>query len=784
MFSNSSSMITFDPTWPWSTIGVGPEMLVIVALTLVVLTVWTYRDVRGATRRRVLVLIGLRLAALAVACLVVLRPSLAFHDEANLPSTLILAADRSESMTIQDQYAGQSRWDYLRRLLSECEPVLHDLLDEHHVTVKLAGFAGEVSEFDPNSRADGKRTDFGEMLHSLYDRHAGERNLRGLVILSDGADNGTRYPALSEAARWRALPCPIYTVGFGQTTTTAKQRDIAFTAITPEPSPVAIKGKLTVKALVDAPGYQGAHGVVLRLFINDQQVAMDDKVELPKINGNEVKISCDAPAEPGEVRVTLKIDPLQGEVTTANNEISTYLTVTKEGISVLYVEGKYRAWEPKFIRWALTAEPSIRLWESVRLNDVPGKDAELFNLDKQHYDVIIMGDVSARRFTAGNPRILSTIERLVTEKGLGLMMIGGYETFGNSDWQNTDLARVLPVQLNEAGQVDGDIQMVPTFDGLRHYILRLADNPIDNQTLWGLDANGNPSGKSKLPPLSGMTRLGGPKLGAIVLARTQNKEPLLVGEPSHGLGRTLAFGADTTWRWRRTPEGARAHARFWQQVVFWLAKRDEAGGNVLVLPDTRRLPAGSKLGFTVKLRGQGGVEIPPKDARFEVKVVAPDHSESPVLTAPENGEERGTFWKTDQPGEYKLVVQGHGKDTDGKPLEGLAPATARFLVYQDEAEMARQAADHDFLAKLASAGGGKFHQPEDLKLFLKELVTQPLPQERAKPHLWPDWRRTPPSRSVHDQAVTLARSGILACFLLFVLLLCAEWFLRRYWGLV
>src|SRR5262249_1382 len=156
-------------------------------------------------------------------------------------------------------------------------------------------------------------------------------------------------------------------------------------------------------------------------------------------------------------KVTLKIDPLPGETTLVNNEISTYVTVTKEGISVLYVEGKYRAWEPKFIRYALSQDPSIRLFEAVRLTDdpPPPHQADLFQFEKQHYDVIILGDVTARRLSAGNPQNLATINKQVFEKGVGLMMIGGYESFGNSDWQNTDIAKLLPVDLEAMGQVDG-----------------------------------------------------------------------------------------------------------------------------------------------------------------------------------------------------------------------------------------------------------------------------------------------------------------------------------------
>src|SRR5262249_29216108 len=136
------------------------------------------------------------------------------------------------------------------------------------------------------------------------------------------------------------------------------------------------------------------------------------------------------------------------------------------------------------------------------------------------------------------------------------------------------------------------------------------------------------------------------------------------------------------------------------------------------------------------------------------------------------------------PGEYVIRARGWGTDVDGKPLEGLDPAEIRFMVYQDEAEMARPGADHEFLTKLANAGGGKFNSPEQLIPCLKDVRPTPLPQNRLKAKLWPDWRRMPASRSAKDQWGALAGSGILVCFVLFVSLLCLEWFLRRYWGLV
>src|SRR5947209_2509045 len=136
-------------------------------------------------------------------------------------------ADPSLSMTVKDEVDNKSRWATLRRALAAGRDQFDRLRDEHNVTVVLTRFADEVADYDSEGAADGPRTDFGRMLHTLHQRYGGERQLRGLLVLSDGADNGTLYPALAEAARWRALGCPVSTFALGQTTTPTADRDIA-----------------------------------------------------------------------------------------------------------------------------------------------------------------------------------------------------------------------------------------------------------------------------------------------------------------------------------------------------------------------------------------------------------------------------------------------------------------------------------------------------------------------------------------------------------------------------
>jgi len=763
-----------DPTFPWSLAGFGLPALAILALLLTGLTVWTYLGVRGASFRRVLAVLALRLGALLLAFLAVLRPALAFRDELRAPSILVIAVDDSESMTIQDEFDGQSRWERMLRVLRKAEPELRRLHDEHNITVALHRFSEGVRPFDPRddaARADGKRSDYGLMLNTLHERYRGERYLRGLVVMGDGADNGTRHEPLAVASLWRNLPCPIHTFAFGKTTTSDRQSDIALTSITTEPSPVPVKGKLTVKATADAPGFENRQ-VAVRLFIDDvavpilvgdrEEMVHDETLRLT--TGNEITVVCNAPTKPGEIKVTLKIDMLRNELTEFNNEISTFVTVSKEGIGVLYVDKRRE--ERGFILDALASDPRMRV-DRVTLGGPANAEAgerDLFHFKDRAYDVIILGDVTASEVQQANAEAAAIIKKLVGEKGAGVMMIGGRRNFtAAGGWQGTDLRDVLPVDLSASGEVPGDtpLSLALTEAGKTHFVLRLADDPKESETAWS---------QLKLYGVSLMGKTKNAVGRALLQAQVGNETHDILVAGLYGAGRSMAFAGDTTYLWVRPPNGDRYHERFWRQLVLWLAHQEEAEGNVWVKPDIRRLAAGSRFGFSTGVRGKSGLDL--KDARFEGKVIGPDGGEAAVQTVRNKDEDRGTFWKTDAPGEYRLVVQGTAKDTDGQVVSG--QASARFLVYQDDAEMTRRAADHEFLKRLAASGGGKFHLGEDEELarYLHDLPSQPLAGWHPKANLWPDWRRS--SLSAFPPAFLI----------IFVALVSLEWFCRRRWGLV
>ena len=753
---------TSDPVWPWSTSGYGTLGLMLVALVLGGLTLWTYLGV-GASARRTLIVLVLRFFALFLAILALMRPAVASRDDLKVPSVLIILGDGSESMTIHDEYGGLSRWDALRKILEKCEPTLQSMAEDQNVTVVRKRFAEALGDLDLNRPADGKRTDVPIALEKLFAEYSNERFLRGVIVLSDGANNGAG-DALKEAEQFRRRSCPVHTFTFGQRTSPAKQRDVAIVSITPTPAPVPVKNKLEVAVNIDAPGFENTQ-VPVRLFIDDKEVTVQQKW-LTESTGNEVKLVTVAPDKPGEIKVTVRVEPPVGDAIHHNNEISTYVTVAKEGLSVLYID-RLREERIAIVR-ALRDDPRIRLDEMIRQDEEPlsPEQAKALRFDTQHYDVIIIGDVSARRLSGGDPSVLVRVHSEVTKFGAGLLMLGGFETF-TGDWKGTPIAEILPVDLGESGVVDPEVRLLPTKQGLDRYIMRLDPDAKKSAELW-----------NALPKV-GVVKMGKEKPGAVVLARANDPVggmPVIVSQEV-GAHRTVAFAADTARHWqkfglnKKPPErtGMEAYSRFWKQLALWLAKQEEASGNVWVRPDARRLAAGAKQGFTVGLRGKSGVDL--TDAKFTVNVIGPDKVEHPIAVNREAAGQRGVFWKTERTGEYRIVVRGEGVDGDGKPISG--EASARFLVYQDAAELARQAADYEFMARLAAAGGGKAFRAEELPRFMQEMRSQPLPQQaRAKTDLYPDWRRS---------RLSLFLPGFL---LLFASVLCLEWFLRRSWGMV
>jgi hypothetical protein len=807
---DTSLFYSMRPAFPWSVYPVGLPALAVVAALIVAITLWTYLGHPQATRKRVLIILALRLGALVVALLTALRPSVGFQEEPKIPSVLLVGVDLSESMTVKDEVNNQARIDAVRKVFDKCRPTLDELASEHNVNVVFykfgpPDFSPDTSRYDPKDPADAKRSDYGAYLNRTYEKWQGERFLRGHILIGDGVDNGTTFPAVAEAARWGRRNCPIHTFVVGRDDTPGDATDLIVTGVTCEPSPAPIKTDVTVTARVSAYKLQGAR-VKVHVTFDDKDESVEE-VTLAKERDNEIKITRKAPPTPGEVKVKVKFDKLPGEVSELNNESETYLTVTKEGVRVLVID-RLRVENARLLD-ALTSEKRFDVVAVWRQLDGPATadEAQLLDLDNQAYDVVIIGNVSARQLQSADPRLLDKITERVTKKGMGLMFLGGEAAYteipprakggepgAERQWQFTDLLPAVPGGIQESivgGQAQAVYQTVPTTEGLTQSVMKIGKTIDEATQLWNQLNAPRP-----LVRLSGYVRLtpkpGNPTYALTFADRATVPSPAIKGDAllvggqygDGGKGRVLAFGGFDTYLWEQlgqpqNRQGVEIHNRFWRQCVLWLAHQEEEEGQVYVRPKYRRLPIAGDQEVRVGLKTAAGGDDP--NAKLTVKVLAPGEDEAkatPQRTVRDKDGEKVLF-KPRVAGEYVVVVSApvigpDGKpvlDAEGKPVEHRG--MARFIAYPEVSEeMLKVACDADFLRKISDASGGKALRLEDLPAFLKELKGQPLELARPKPRYYPDWRRN------HSK-------GFLPAWLaLFVALLGTEWGLRRLWGMV
>ena len=741
---------------------VGSYLLVVVAALVLVGLLWLPPSSGRVSGRRRAVLTGLRLGVVLLVLLAMLRPTLVYVKTTLQSATLVLLADASRSMSVPDEANGRTRWEALRHTLSGAEAALDKLGEKFEVKaytfdavarpIELAGGKLPLPE-----TPEGQQTAIGAVLEDVLREQASKR-LLGVVLLSDGAQRA-RPPrdALPQTAAARLKYVgPLYAFRFGKSRGLGQAKDVAVAELLAD-SQVFVKNQLTVTGQIRADGYAN-RTLPVQLLVENASGEMEvvDQQELEVTSGGQrmsVRFTY-VPQRAGEIKLSLEAVGQPGELVKTNNRLSTFVNVLKGGLNVLYIESFPPRVEQKFLRRALDASADIRV-DLVNLNprdpDRRPKDwDEPFAPGK--YDVYILGNLDSSLLTADELKQLAA----TVADGAGLLMLGGFQSFGPGGYAGTPLDAILPVRMaaNERQRPEdplrtdlhlrGPLKMVPTQIGQAHFALQLGANRQETAEIW-----------NALPPLEGANRFDGLKPGGRVLATTPNGEPLLVDQVVAG-GRVMAFAGDSTWRWWMRGAEA-AHKRFWRQVVLWLADKEQSEGSVWIELPQRRFSPGQRVSFTAGARSPTGDPI--DDARFEVKVVLPNATEHPVQLVAGPSESTGSLRDTETAGDYTIRV------TATQNGQALGQTEARFVVFQQDLELDQAVADAALLESLAAITGGKSLVPEELTGLIEHLSEQTDAfevREETKKTLWDTW----------------------TLLLILVGLLGTEWYLRKRWGLV
>ncbi len=742
--------VSFRPPWP-------SYVTWLLAVAATVLALLTYFRTRGGvpTGWRLL-LTGLRGVSLLVVLLLLTQPVLLVPSVIPQKNYVAIAYDTSRSMEIHDGSEGRSRLDIERELL---KPDPSSWIEELGRKFKLRHFrfadsAERVNDYD-EPRRHGGHTNLERSLDAILGEFA-NAPFAGIVLLTDGADNRSAdLPGL--AARLRARKAPVYAVGIGSP---SFPRDVELVQVS---APRRVLKDSIVEASVSFRATGGA-GRKTRLVAREGERELRS-VEVTLGDAGEVKSQrLTFPSGRSGAHVySFRIGPLPDEQLKENNELETLVNVDDSQPQVLYMEGEPR-WIFGFMRRAAAEDKNIRLVTLLRQADgkflrqgvesgttlekgFPADSRELFQ-----YKALVTGSVEASFFTFDQLRLVS---EFVSRRGGGFLMLGGRNSFAEGGYANTPIEDLLPlvIRSDRAENIGGfqDLEFKPrlTSYGFEHPVMRISIDDAANRKRW-----------EEVPALVGLNPTFGVKAGATVLATAVTGEPggqthVLLAVQRFGRGRSMALATGSIWRWRMEMDYRNDfHDAFWRQLLRWLVA--EAPDPVSVETGKHTYSLDETVAINVEVRDADF--IPRNNARTTVQVTAPS-GQAVSMPASWEARKEGLYsasFKPIEEGIHQISVEAFtGESSVGR-------SSGHFRIAESAEEFHEAQLNEDLLRTLARETGGRYYAPNEAGTLVEDI-------------------------SYVDSGVSRIEEKVIwdmpFLFLLLAGAICAEWTLRKKWGL-
>ncbi len=684
------------------------------------------------------ILTGLRITIFAVLLFCLLQPSLVVSTAVPQENFVGIVIDDSRSMRISD-YGGegaQARSEFVQEVFGNPDSDL--------IAALLERFKLRYFRFSDNADRlagieeltfSGGQTHLGGALEFAQQELAAVP-LSGIVVVTDGADNsieGLSGPLQS----LRASSVPVFPVGIG---VERFDRDIEVASVE-APRNVLAGSQIAADVVIEHKGFGGAQ--VLLLIEGPEGVVGTEEIELPRQGDSTVVKAQFTVSEEGPHLYRFRIAAEEGEMVRENNEREVLIVVQDRSDKVLYIEG-----EPSdrigFLRdFAIDDDENITLGVFMRMAEnkfhrmgfeseeeiaggFPTTREELFR-----YKALIMGSWESGFFTADQRQM---IHDFVSQRGGGLLMLGGRNSFGEGGWANTPVADVLPVILeppfaSSDNPFYTEVAIMPTLFGRTHPVTQMADSVDDSLRHW-----------DTLPTLGVVNRIAGAKPGAVTILQGVSgdlEDPQVVlAFHRFGRGKALVFTPVNPWYWQMAFDIAledMTHETLWQQIMRWLVNDVPESVDVGTVVD--RFAPGAPVTVTATVLDETFIEV--NNAGVVAAITSPTglSRQLPLdWTIDADGEYRASFTPEEE-GFHEIRVRAARGDVE----LGLGSA------YIDVAELSTEAFAAErrtsLLERVAEETGGRWYTsqnvdelPDDLRyseggttvLEVKDLWDMPL----------------------------------------------------------
>lgn len=700
--------LVFRSNWTWSVVALA-------FVAAIVLCFYWGRPTREAVSRRLFALLtALQVLAVILMVLWLVNPRLRYEQTSEERGGLAVLIDSSMSMATPDGLSGQSRYDTARNLLvvpdSELRLALEKRHGLHYFTFDTALTEREPGELPKQTNPAGLSTRMSEALAAL----AGEtrsRRLQGVILASDGGENGGGD--LRRALR--DLAVPVYALGLGKKASpTDKWKNVGILSID-APTRVNLDQEFEVKVQVRQENFEGSQLPIE--ILRDGKALVSDTFQVGHAPRQSFSLNLKL-SERGTQTFTVQLTAPGDDELAADDRMEFTVLVSRQNIKVLYVEGTLR-FVYKFIRRSLESEESVDFESVIRTG--PGKltqqgqskihlrgglPAEFDDLKK--YDVVILGDFPREML---NDSAIAMLDRYVKQEKGGLLVLGGKELLASGDYDGTGLEELLPVRLRPRAYTP---ERAP-----KPYRLELTGLGRSSGSLAGLE--------NEVPtfPVRLVYPVKETKPGAEVWLRvTAGRDAMpVLSTQRYGEGRTMLLTTEDIWLMSLRESGRQAQspmARFWIQIVQWLAQREEETGEkdplLAAFPDKSYYRPGEEIALWTKLRQPSRKGGKYGRVRGEVRLLpsapAPGAEESGgevvaslKFPAPDDLGRAEMRWAPPHDGRYRIALEAR---QEGQKDE----VTCDVTVGRPAQELARTALDDALLREIArQSGGGYFTAP-------------------------------------------------------------------------
>lgn len=612
------------------------------------LAAWAYRREAGwlAPRRR-RALLGLRLAAVAVAAVAASGLALAVDRPPRDPGAVVVLLDRSASMRLPAGDAPGSRDDLLRAVLDDPgRDPRRTLAGRARVEVHAIGVDGSLALLaGAPPPCDLPASPLGAALAA-----AGARRPAAAVLISDGGWNRGAEPV----AAAQALAAPVIALGTGAAEPPGL--DVAAVAC----AAVARAGESHELAI--RLRHRGLAGSVARLAIRRIDGGEATTRDVALDGGAETELRIAVPSGgPATTAWRVEAEALPGETFRGDNlRFSPEVEVVDAAVAVLLLEEAPR-WEFRRLHAALAAAPTRFAVTAVVRQAGPGSGFATRPPERlDGFDAIVLGDLAP---SACPPGFAQVLEDWVGDGG-GLLLLAGRQALPAA-W-GAALDRLLPVL---------PAPEAPPWSGAVTAVAEGEDGPWRQAGALGWVC---PVATVK-PAASVLLALDGP-----------GQRPLLAMQ-GFGRGQSAWLGSDETWRWRAVDPAA--HAAWWRRLVAGLGQPRllAAARPVRLSLDRERPVAGEPVGVVLRRRGPAAAVLPATATAAGLAPVRLDLARRPG----QDGVYAAT-WIPAVPGLHALAVEGE-------------PAAQRLVeVAAPDPEEDDRGQRLDILRGIAAASGGAY----------------------------------------------------------------------------